>query len=225
MLSSRGALVVLEGAEGVGKSTQVAILADKLREVGTNVVMVREPGGTDTGDGIRSLLLDPSLDVSPEAEALLFMASRAQLVHQVIKPAIARGAVVLADRFFLSTYAYQVHGRGLDEQSIRSLNGFAVAGVVPALTVLLDLPDGEGMARAAARGPIDRIEDADAQFHARVAAAFRAFSAPAWQKNHPECGPIVKVDASGSKEEVAARIWQAFLSVGIETFQATSGSQ
>jgi dTMP kinase len=219
-----GALIVLEGAEGVGKSTQLAVLAEQLRQAGERVLTVREPGSTPLGDGIRRLLLDPALHVAPRAEALLFMASRGQLVDDVIRPAIAEGTVVLADRFFLSTYAYQTFGRGLDDEQVRALNRFATGGLVPDLTILLDLPNGEGLARAAARGPVDRIEGSGDDFHGRVAAAFREFALPSWQARHPECGPIVRVDASGSRDDVAARIWRAVTAVRHETFPAARGS-
>src|SRR4051812_23650284 len=109
----RGRVIVFEGAEGAGKSTQLRRLAEWLIAGGTTVVSVREPGGTPIGDEIRRLLLDPTSDIAPRAEALLFMASRAQLVERVIRPAVERGDVVLVDRFFLSTYAYQGAGRGL----------------------------------------------------------------------------------------------------------------
>jgi dTMP kinase len=220
-----GALIVLEGAEGVGKSTQLALLAARLRGAGERVIAVREPGSTPLGDGIRHLLLDPELHIAPRAEALLFMAARAQLVDDVIRPAISGGTVVLADRFFLSTYAYQSFGRGLDDAQVRALNGFATGGLVPDVTVLLDLPDGEGLARATARGPADRIERSGDDFHGRVAAAFRAFAQPGWQERHPECGPIVRVDASGTQDEVAARIWQEVEARRHETFPANRGSQ
>lgn len=220
-----GALIVLEGAEGVGKSTQLAVLGERLGNAGERIITVREPGSTPLGDGIRRLLLDPELHIAPRAEALLFMASRAQLVDDVIRPAIAEGAVVLADRFFLSTYAYQTFGRGLDDEQVRVLNDFATGGMVPDLTILLDLPDGEGLARAAARGPADRIERSGEDFHGRVAAAFREFAVPSWQRKHPECGPIVRVDASGSRDEVAARIWREVAAFRHETFPAARGSQ
>jgi dTMP kinase len=225
MPTPTGALIVLEGAEGVGKSTQLSVLAERLRAAGERVVAVREPGSTPLGDGIRRLLLDPDLHIAPQAEALLFMASRAQLVDDVIRPAIAAGTIVLADRFFLSTYAYQTFGRGLDDAQVRALNSFATGGLVPDLTILLDLPDGEGLARATARGPADRIERSGDDFHGRVSAAFREFEKPAWQQRHPECGPISRVDASGSRDEVAARIWREVEAHRHETFPAARGSQ
>ena len=120
---SRGLLIVFEGTEGAGKTTQLKRLCDWIVARGRDVVAVREPGGTALGDEIRRVLLDPASDVAPRAEALLFMASRAQLVDREIRPALERGAVVLLDRFFLSTYAYQGRGRGIPETAIRAANG------------------------------------------------------------------------------------------------------
>src|SRR5216110_2971793 len=127
---SRGLLVVFEGAEGAGKSTQLRMLADWLGSRGRDVVAVREPGGTIVGDEIRRILLDPNSDIVPRSEALLFMASRAQLVEREIRPALENGATVLLDRFFLSTYAYQGLGRGIPEADLRATNSIATQGLV-----------------------------------------------------------------------------------------------
>jgi dTMP kinase len=201
-------LIVLEGPEGAGKTTQIALLAKRLASRG-RVVSLREPGGTPLGDEIRRVLLDPKSDVSPRAEALLYMASRAQLVEREVQPALAASAIVLLDRFFLSTYAYQVAGRGLPEAHVVSANRLATADLRPDLTILLSLPVEEGLARAKSRGPHDRIEQADAAFHRRVAQAFGEFATPAWQASHPEAGPVVTVDARGSIDDVAARLFAA----------------
>jgi dTMP kinase len=202
----RGRLVVFEGAEGAGKSTQIALLMEALFSCGIAAVTFREPGGTDTGDAIRRLLLDPASRIGAAAEAHLFMASRAELCAREVSPALERGLTVVLDRFFLSTYAYQVVGRGLAEGEIRAANRLATGGLVPDLTLLLDLPVGSGMARATARGARDRIEQAADDFHARVSAAFRDFSDPAWVSAHPEAGPIRVVDAGGTREEVFSRV-------------------
>src|SRR6185503_12936805 len=155
-------LIVLEGPEGAGKTTQLRLLAEWLSGAGQTVVAVREPGGTPLGDEIRKLLLeDPSSDIVPRAESLLFMASRAQLLERKIKPALEQGAIVLLDRFFLSTYAYQVAGRGLPHEEIGSANRLATGELRPDLTLLLMLPVEEGLQRAGARAPHDRIERAD----------------------------------------------------------------
>lgn len=220
----RGALVVLEGAEGVGKTTQLRRVAARLQLSGIPHCTVREPGGTPVGDEIRRLLLDPAMHIVPRAEALLFMASRAQLVDDVVRPAIARGEVVLLDRFFLSTYAYQIAGRGLDASGVQSANGFATEGLAPDVTVLLDLPDGEGFTRISARGEHDRIERSGDDFHARVTRAFREFAVADWQARHPECGPIVRIDAQGSEDAVADRIWERLAAMLPETFLPVRGS-
>lgn len=224
MDAARGALVVLEGAEGVGKTTQLRRLAARLQQAGIPHCTVREPGGTPVGDEIRRLLLDPSMHIVPRAEALLFMASRAQLVDDVVRPAIGRGELVLLDRFFLSTYAYQIAGRSLDASGVQSANGFATDGLAPDVTLLLDLPDGVGFARITARGEHDRIERSGDDFHHRVTQAFRDFARPEWQARHPECGPIVRIDARGDEEEVAGRIWQQLVARLPETFPAIRGS-
>ena len=214
----RGRLIVLEGAEGVGKSTQLVRLAEHLERHGRPAVVVREPGGTPLGEAIRGLLLDPAGDVGPRAEALLFMASRAQLVGRVIGPALARGDLVLADRFFLSTYAYQIGARGLPEEDVVTANRLATGGLVPDLTLLLFLPAAEGLARAAGRGDADRMERAGREFHQRVEGAFATFRDPAWQRRHPECGPIATVRADGSVEAVHSRLLAVLAERWPETF-------
>lgn len=205
----RGVLVVFEGAEGAGKSTQLRLLAEWLGMRGREVVAVREPGGTVVGDEIRRILLDPHSDIVPRSEALLFMASRAQLVEREIRPALDGGAVVLLDRFFLSTYAYQGNGRGLPEPDLRAANAIATQGLVPDLTLLLMLPVADGLARAMERGERDRMERADLAFHERVAHAFETFASREWQADHAECGPIVLVDAAGSEAAVFDRVMGA----------------
>ncbi len=202
----RGLLVVFEGAEGAGKSTQLRLLAEWLGSRGRDVVAVREPGGTVVGDEIRRILLDPTSDIVPRSEALLFMASRAQLVEREIRPAMDAGAIVLLDRFFLSTYAYQGTGRGLPEADLRAANAIATNGLVPDLTILLTMPVADGLARAMARGEHDRMERAELAFHERVARAFELFATREWQEAHLECGPIVLVDAVGSETVVFDRV-------------------
>jgi dTMP kinase len=198
--------IVLEGPEGAGKSTQLRLLTEWLVARGREVVAVREPGGTVLGDEIRRILLDPDSDIVPPAEALLFMASRAQLVERVLRPALDARSIVLVDRFFLSTYAYQGAGRGIPDADLVAANRMATAGMMPDLTVLLDLPTEEGLSRVARRGAHDRIEQATNAFHARVAAEFRRFTTAEWQQEHTGCGPIAVVDARGSEGEVFNRI-------------------
>lgn len=200
---------MFEGAEGVGKTTQARRLSAALARHGVACAHLREPGGTSLGDAIRSVLLDPFRTITPSAEALLFMASRAQLVKERIEPALTAGEVVILDRFFLSTYAYQIHAWGLPEAEVQSANQLAVGHVRPTVTVVLHLPGEEGLRRAAKRAAHDRMEQLGGDFHTRVGAAFDEFTTPAWQAAHPECGPIVGVDASGSEDDVAERIADA----------------
>ncbi|MEO5568156.1 MAG: dTMP kinase [Gemmatimonadaceae bacterium] len=200
-------LIVLEGPEAVGKSTQIRRLIEWLRGEGLDIISVREPGGTVVGDELRRIVLDPASSLSPRAEALVFMASRAELVDQVIRPALVAKKVVLVDRFFLSTYAYQIAGRGLEESDVRAANHFATGGLVPDLTLLLKLPLAESLQRLERRrtGP-DRMERSSRDFHERVATAFDQFAARDWQESHRECGKIIAVDAMGSELEVFARL-------------------
>ena len=185
------------------------MVAEWLGAGGKQVIAVREPGGTPIGDEIRKILLDhPASDIVPRAESLLFMASRAQLVERELVPALAKGAVVILDRFFLSTYAYQVAGRGLPHEDVGAANRLATASLRPDLTVLLAIPAEEGMARVSQRGAHDRIEQADSGFHKRVSDAFAQFATREWQVAHPEAGPVVSVDARGSVADVFARVQQ-----------------
>jgi dTMP kinase len=219
----RGALVIFEGAEGVGKTTQVRRLAARLDQLHLPYLHLREPGGTTDSEAIRQLLLDPLKTLVPAAEALLFMASRAQLVTERIRPALEQGTTVILDRFFLSTYAYQIAGRGLNEDHVRAANQLAVGGLIPDVTIFLDLPVQDGLARATARSERtqtqqDRMEQAGDAFHHRVDTAFRTFLTPAWQHDHPECGPIIRVDAGGSEDQVFTRITQALAAARPESF-------
>ena len=208
-MSVSGRLIVFEGPEGAGKSTQLYRTAVWLRERGLVVREVREPGTSPVGQEIRNLLLDPAQDIAPVAEALLFMAARAQLVRDELRPALAAGETILADRFFLSTYAYQIAGRGLPEAEVIAANAFATDRLVPDLTVLLRLPSAVGMARAHRRGGADRMERAGDEFHERVSAAFARCSEPAWQARHPECGLVAAVDGAPDQETVFAAVRQA----------------
>jgi dTMP kinase len=203
---SRGKLIVFEGPEGAGKTTQIRLVAERLGALNISVVAVREPGGTPVGDAIREIVLGPEQQITAATEALLFMASRAELITREIRPALDNGDIVLLDRFFLSTYAYQVVGRGLSEEDIRSANRLATGGLVPDLTLLLDVPLSEGLERADARGKRDRMERSSDDFHERVGNAFRRFAEPSWQHSHPECGPIKLIDGAGNESTVLARV-------------------
>ena len=223
MTEAPGRLIVLEGQESAGKSTQAPRLLRWLSDRGVDAMLVREPGGTDAGEKIRELVLHVPYQLTAAAEALLFMASRAELVDRVIKPALRDGRTVVLDRFFLSTYAYQVAGRGLDAGLVASANALATQGLVPDLTVVLTLSAAERRARLDRRGGHDKIERAGDQFHSRVDAAFEQFLDPAWQASHPEAGPIVGIDGAGSEEDVLNRIAAAVAQTWPETFAASSG--
>jgi dTMP kinase len=196
--------ITLEGGEGVGKTTQQALLALQLRQAGYPCLCTREPGGTALGRALREILLhgDP---LTPLAELFLYAADRAEHVQKCILPALAAGQVVVCDRFTDSTLAYQGYGRGLDLQQVRQLNHLATGGLQPHLTLWLDLPPEVGLARKAS-GPLartglaDRLEQERLEFHRRVHQGFQTLAAAEPQR-------IVRIDAEGSPLEVAARIW------------------
>ena len=177
---TRGLLISFEGGDGVGKSTQLTLLAEWLRARGHDVVTTREPGGTPLGVKLRDVVMHGD-HVSPHAEALLYAADRAHHVETVIRPALAANAVVLTDRYLDSSVAYQGNGRDLGADEVERLNLWAVDGLLPDLTVLLDLDPGVGLSRLT--GDPDRLESAGAEFHARARQAFldRAASGdPRW---------------------------------------------
>lgn len=172
------AFITIEGVEGAGKSTQATRLADALRREGKNVVLTREPGGTELGRTLRRMLLDePVIEPAPETELLLYLADRAEHVRRLIGPALERGAVVIADRFSDSTIAYQAYGRALPEADVRQLDRFARGDLQPGLTFVLDLPAAEGLERVRSARPADRLERESLEFHERVRAGFAAIAA------------------------------------------------
>jgi dTMP kinase len=204
-MSRAGRFVVLEGPEGAGKSTLAQALVARAREAGVTVTAVREPGGTPAGEAARRILLDHAHPVGAEAELFLVLAARAELVRDVIRPALASGHLVLADRFDLSTHAYQVAGRGLPADAVAAANALATGGLVPDLTLVLDVPSGTGRARQQASGKVtDRLDDEDPAFHERVAAAYLAARARG----------VRHLDASRSPAEVADEAWAAIRQVG-----------
>ncbi|MCQ4306642.1 dTMP kinase [Pseudomonas stutzeri] len=176
-----GLFITLEGPEGAGKSTNRDYLAQCLRERGLDVVLTREPGGTPLAERIRDLLLTPADErMSSDTELLLMFAARAQHLAQVIRPALARGAIVLCDRFTDATYAYQGGGRGQSVQRIEQLEYFVQGDMRPDLTLIFDLPVEVGLSRAAARGRLDRFEQEGLEFFEAVRSAYldRARQAP-----------------------------------------------
>jgi dTMP kinase len=174
MNSLRGKFISLEGGEGAGKSTLLAGLREYVEQHGIKLVQTREPGGTSLGEAVRGIVLDPARsDLAAETELLLMFASRAQLVREVIEPALNAGQWVLCDRFADASYAYQGGGRGQPVERIAELERWACAGVKPDLTLLLDLPVATGRARAAGRGDADRIEVEADTFFERVRASYR----------------------------------------------------
>ncbi|MBA2565974.1 MAG: dTMP kinase [Gemmatimonadetes bacterium] len=178
MSGERGVFVTFEGGEGSGKSTQVSLLGPWLRERGVPVLSARDPGSTPLGEAVRRLLLDArAAPVAPQSELLLYAAARAQLVHEIVQPALGAGRVVLLDRYEDSTYAYQGAGRGLGEEAVSRANEVATGGLRPDLVVLLDVTPDEGLRRRwAAVGSAggDRMEREEEGFHQRVRAAYLA---------------------------------------------------
>lgn len=162
-----GRLISIEGGEGAGKSSAMAALRDALAARGIEVVSTREPGGTESGEAIRAVLLDPARTLCAESELLLMFAARAQLVREVVRPALARGAWVISDRYTDASFAYQGGGRGIDSGRIAELERWAAA-IKPDLTFLLDVQVAQGQARIAGRGEPDRIEREHAEFFQRV---------------------------------------------------------
>lgn len=197
---SEGLFITLEGGDGVGKSTQAALLEEWLTGRGRTVVRTREPGGTDAGVEIREIVLHHRGDIAPRAEALLYAADRAHHIATVVRPALSRGDIVVQDRYIDSSVAYQGAGRVLDAQQIRDLSLWAAEGLLPDLTILLDLDEDTARARLdSARTRYDRLEAERSDFHARVRAGYLALA-----EQEPE--RFLVVDASRPVEEIAAEI-------------------
>lgn len=206
--NSCGCFITLEGVDGAGKSTQVKNLISYLENKGYEVVSLREPGGTQISEKIRAILLDPENDeMADECELLLYEASRAQLVRQVIEPALAAGSVVVCDRFYDSTHAYQAGGRGLYEPMVRSANELGSCGRTPDLTLVLDIDPVEAYARAGKDG-LDRMEAAGLAFQQSVRKDYLALAAE-------EPNRVVLVDATGTTDEVAERMLAAVETSGV----------
>ncbi|MGW9268013.1 dTMP kinase [Microbacterium sp. NPDC055599] len=200
MTASRGAWITLEGGDGSGKTTQANVLADWLEQSGRTVVRTREPGGSEVGTLIREIVLHHRGDIAPRAEALLYAADRAHHVATVVRPALARGEVVLQDRYLDSSVAYQGAGRVLDPAEVRDLSLWAAEGALPDLTVLLDLDPAAARTRLdSADKPFDRLEAEQAEFHERVREAYLDLAAA-----EPE--RFLVLDAAQQPEAIAEGI-------------------
>lgn len=199
---SRGLFITLEGPEGAGKTTQLARLEARLRAAGHAVTVTREPGGTPLGTRVREVVLDPAVEIEPLGEFLLYSASRAQLVREVLRPALERRETVLCDRYADSSLAYQGAGRGLSLPLLRQITAEVTGGLTPGLTVLLDLDPALGLQRAARRGQPDRLERADLNFHRRVRQGFLDLA-------HAEPHRFLVLDATRPEDELEAEIWAA----------------
>ena len=198
--SNRGWFVVLEGVEGAGKSTQARMLGEWMEACGIPFTLTREPGGTEVGDAIRNVVQDRSeLTIPPETELLLYLAARAAFVKEVALPVLERGELLIADRFSLSTYAYQGYGRGLDLDEVRRMDRFASGGLAPDIYLVLDLPVEEGRARQRAAGKrADRLEGSGEAFLEAVGRGYRELAG--------RDGRIRIVDALGTPLEVHNRV-------------------
>jgi dTMP kinase len=198
-MAERGVFLTFEGGEGSGKSTQLRTLARRLEAAGLPVRVLREPGGTVVGEAVRALLLDPEhTGLDATAELLLYEASRAQLVADVIEPALAAGEIVMCDRFYDSTTAYQGYARGLSLERISELNLTATSGLMPDRTLVLDIDPVLGIERATRHGA-DRLEGESLAFHRAVRDGFLAIA-----ERHPQ--RVRVIDASGTPDEVAERV-------------------
>lgn len=203
MTGPRGKFITLEGGEGAGKSTLLQGLRAHLSERGVDVLQTREPGGTPVGEAVRALVLDAKQQgMCAESEALLMFAARAQLVREVLEPALAAGRWVLCDRYIDASYAYQGGGRGMDVRALAQLEAIATDGLKPDLTLLLDLPVANGRARASGRGEADRIEREEDAFFERVRATYLARAAA-------EPRRFRVLDASQSADQVLAAAVEA----------------
>jgi dTMP kinase len=205
-VSSRGLFITFEGPEGAGKSTQIALLAERLQRAGRSVCRVREPGGTTLGDRLRALLLaQDDWRIAERAEALLYVAARAELLTEVVVPALGEGAVVLSDRYADSTLAYQGYGRGIPLAELRPVVAFASGSCCPDLTFLLDLPVDVGLHRKrqalhSGSGEWTRFEAETVAFHERVRTGYLELAAR-------EPARWVVLDARRSRDEVHAQVW------------------
>ena len=193
---AKGLLITIEGIDGSGKSTQINFIKNYLEQIGCNVLVTREPGGTEISEKIRSIILDPAnKNMGPITELLLYASARAQLVFEVIKPALYAGNIVVCDRFIDSTIAYQGYGRGINIDSIICVNNLALQGVQPDLTILLDISPENAIKRRLPPLSFDRIEQEDNEFYRKVSEGYRSLA-----KKYP--GRIKSIDADRCREDV-----------------------
>lgn len=208
-MSSRGLFITVEGIDGCGKSTQARLIAAALEAAGHDVLRLREPGGVKISEQIRAILLDPAnAEMGDVCELLLYEAARAQLVHQVVRPALAAGKTVVCDRFYDSTTAYQAFADGLDRNMVSQANELAVDGYRPDLTLVFDLPVEDALRRRSGREAEDRLELKGLEFQERVAAGFRAVAAD-------EPDRVKLIDAGGSIAEVFSGVAAELRSAGL----------
>lgn len=201
-----GSFIVFEGLDGCGKTTQAKMLADFFAKQGVKYLHVREPGGTAVGDRLRRLLLDPETVLTRWGEVLLLAAARAQLVQDVIRPALSEGTVVICDRYLFSSLAYQGHGLGLDVELIRQINMEAVGCLLPNQTFLLDIDFKKGLTRQASRRGLDRIEMRDAGYFSRVVEGYKQLA---------ESYKFIKIDGEASAEAIHRQVINQILGRGV----------
>lgn len=204
----RGLFIVFEGVEGSGKSTHIRLLSERLLAAGVPHRVTREPGGTASAERIRNVVLDPALQIGPVAELLLILAARAEFVRDIVEPSLARGEIVLADRYELSTFAYQGIARGLGLELVRQLNAVATGGLKPNAILLLEVDSATGLGRKETEA--DRMESEDLAFHEAVETAYR-------QLADSEPG-VIRVDTSGPRDEVESEIDATLAARWPETF-------
>jgi dTMP kinase len=213
-MSRPGLFVVPEGTEGSGKSTLAVALADRMRQAGLDPLVVREPGGTRAAEIARQALLDPEHHVGPVAELFFYLAARADLVQELIRPALAQGRVVLSDRFAMSTEAYQMAGRGLPGEVVIPANRAAADGLVPDLTLILDLTPELGQARQVAGGKrLDRLDRESREFHRRVAEFYLAVRGEG----------VRHLDGGLPADRLLQSAWSEILQLAPERFGAVAG--